>query len=65
MKFAQFIRRAQRIVCGHEGPEANVILADVVTHGMFQQKENKWAFQQKRLTAYHAVNDFQKLINNS
>ena len=49
VKFAQFIGRAQRIVRGGNGPEANGILADVVTHTIFQQKENKDAFKKGRL----------------
>ena len=49
VKFAQFIGRAQRIVRVREGPEANEILADVVTHRIFQQEENKRAFEDGRL----------------
>ena len=49
VKFAQFIGRAQRIVRGREGPEANGILADVVTDTIFEQEENITAFEQERL----------------
>ena len=49
VKFAQFIGRAQRIVRGREGPEADEILADVVTHTIFQQEENITAFKNERL----------------
>ena len=49
VKFAQFIGRAQRIVRGREGPEAVEILADVVTDTIFEQEENKDAFEKERL----------------
>ena len=49
VKFAQFIGRAQRIVRVRGVPEAIGILADVVTHTIFQQRGNYIAFEQERL----------------
>lgn len=49
VKFTQFIGRAQRILRGPEGLEAEGISADVVTHRIFQQQENIRAFQGERL----------------
>ncbi|XP_068678415.1 uncharacterized protein [Montipora foliosa] len=49
VKFVQFIGRAQRVVRGHEGLEAEEISADIVFHKFFQQKENIEAFESERL----------------
>ncbi|KAJ7375825.1 hypothetical protein OS493_038611 [Desmophyllum pertusum] len=49
VKFAQFIGRAQRIVRGREGPESKGILAHVITHSHFQQKQNYRAFEHELL----------------
>ena len=47
VKFAQFLGRAQRIVRGPSGPESARILANVVTHSHFQQKQNYEAFERE------------------
>lgn len=49
VKFTQFIGRAQRIVRVRKDLEAEGIVADVVTHAIFQQDENCEAFEKERL----------------
>lgn len=50
VKFVQFIGRAQRIVRGHDGhPESDKIIADIVTHLDFQQREMYSEFKQEKL----------------
>lgn len=50
VKFVQFIGRAQRIVRGHDGhPESDKIVADIVTHLDFQQREMYSEFKQEKL----------------
>ena len=51
VKFTQFIGRAQRIVRDHVGLEVEAagIMADVVTHAIFEQEENRQLFEGERL----------------
>ena len=49
VKFTQFIGRAQRVRRGRTGLEAAGIVADIVTHRIFQQEDNIQAFEEERL----------------
>ena len=57
VKFVQFIGRAQRIVRSKEGPESQNIVANVVTHSHFKQRENYDMFEKELLIPVNDQND--------
>ncbi|XP_029202749.2 uncharacterized protein LOC114966929 [Acropora millepora] len=57
VKFVQFIGRAQRIVRSKEGPESQNVVANVVTHSHFKQRENYDMFEKELLIPVNDQND--------
>ena len=57
VKFVQFIGRAQRIVRSKEGPESQNVVANVVTHSRFKQRQNYKMFEEERLIPVNDQND--------
>ncbi|XP_044173927.1 uncharacterized protein LOC122957672 [Acropora millepora] len=57
VKFVQFIGRAQRIVRSKEGPESQNVVANVVTHSLFKQRENYDMFEKELLIPVNDQND--------
>ena len=57
VKFVQFIGGAQRIVRNERVAESPNVVADVVTHIRFQQRENYEMFQNERFIPVNNQND--------
>lgn len=57
VKFVQFIGRAQRIVRSNESAESQNVVANVVTHSRFKQRENYDMFEKELLIPLNDQND--------